>query len=358
MSIIRVFKTCTDSKVLSAAKDCLLTGLVAAGPSVPELQEQFASLHNKKYAVGFSDMTSAIESLLRVIGVKEGDLVLCHSYSCLSTTMAIAQVGAKPLWVDLEEDSPRICLEDFTAKIPMAKAALVYNIAGFNSDIKSIEAVCKKNDVVLINDCNNASLTVLEGKFLGEYGDYSIHSFYPNRDLSGIDGGMIVTNEETSLDLKLHQRFGIDPLRYRDNNGEISESYSVDTIAGSNNLTNICAAMVLAQLENIPMHQDYKTEVFRDIYSSLPAEMRFNCEPHSDCKIVPWAIPIKCSDPLILKKLLAEKGVQSTRLHFPNNNYEIFGRSETLKNTKTFYDSCIWVPVNKKLQDILKVKEF
>jgi perosamine synthetase len=236
-----------------AALEVLSSGQIASGPKVAALEQAFAAVAGRQHIVSTNDLTSAVLLALHLAGVRAGDEVATVAFSCLQSTSPIARLGARPIWIDIDPATMSMSSDDLEAKLmPSVKAVMVYHIAGYPSDTVRIAALCRDRGIPLIEDCNNAIGATLNGRPVGSVGDYAVYSLYPNRQINGIDGGMLVTpNAETAARATRLRRFGVDAQSFRDPRGEINPESDVAEIGWSAALNNLNAAVALSQLHTL-----------------------------------------------------------------------------------------------------------
>src|SRR5574343_222467 len=142
---------------------------------------------------------------------------------------------------------------DLKAKLqPSIKAVMLYHIAGYQSETQKILELCKSFQIPLIEDCNNSIGATLDGKPSGFYGDYAAYSFYPNRQINGVDGGALAVPTDCLAKLASRmRRFGIDQDSFRDARGEINPASDVPEIGWSAAFTNLNASIALSQLDTL-----------------------------------------------------------------------------------------------------------
>jgi len=316
-------------------------GDLVYGSFVNELELKLGDIYQMN-CISFSDMTTALVQLFKSLHLKNGDVVLCHPYCCLSTTMAIKLAGLNVQWLALDKKNLCIDISSLQKKISVAKVVLNYNIGGFLPDLQIIENICSENDVIFINDCNNSDLSKIRKKFSPQYGDYSILSFYPNRNFGAIDGAAILSNKKDLSDLKKYQRLGIIRGEYRQTNGLFNPMHDVETIAGSNTMSNISAKLVLNRLKSFSKTMLEKIQTFNKISDSLKD---ITVRPSDIYEIVPWAIPIFVKDPLNFHHNMSKIGIETTDLHFDNSKYILFG--ENLNLLHPFH--LMWAPLDVRI---------
>ena len=329
-----------NSTVLS---DLLSSQEIAHGSYVGAVEAKLSQMHRAKCAYLYSDMTSALVELLRSIGIGNGSKVAMHSYSCLSTTASVIMTGADVTWIDLDVEGPWLSLAELKKWIDDVDLVINYNIAGYSPNLIALEALCQSRDICLINDCNASFLSKIDNKPIGAFGDYAILSFYPNRPVNGLDGGAIICNSDVTSELGPRKRFGIDPTKYRTDDGEINPKYNQEYITGANSCSNVSAYFISESLKKFDKKFEERTAARAQLEELFPVEK----VSALDSNLAPWLFPVRCLDPLKSKQWFSSRHVPSTRLHFPNHFYSAFhsGRNvSSLKNTEIHYASLIWIP--------------
>ena len=326
--------------------DLFRSGQVNAGPFVAELEVQLSSFYDRNYCYCFSDMTTAISQLLFELDVKPGDTILCHPFSCLSTTMAIKLVGANVEWIKFDFNKMAIDLDDLASRKTISNILINYNVAGYLPDFDRLEQICKAKSITLINDCNNAELSKFRNIFAPKFGDYCIMSFYPNRWFGAIDGGAILS-DNIMRGLKQKQRLGIDRQSYRNKLGAFNHEHDVTVPAGANNMHNLSARIVLNKL-------NYSNEIrsrTKDTFNLLLSKFVENTIKQTEGgDVIPWLFPIKVENPPRVIETLNYLGFEATELHFLNDRYSVFetGRS------KHDISKVLWLPLSTNCLNIPK----
>lgn len=186
-----------DNALRSVIRDAAFVGN-RNNPYVRAFEEAFASYLGTKHCVACGNGTDAIEIALKALGVGKGDEVIVPALSWISTSEAVSNVGATPVFVDIDPryytmDSAKI--EDkITAK---TKAVMPVHLYGQPAEIDAIIKIAKKHGLFVIEDCAQAHGAEYDGKKVGTFGDAAIFSFFPGKILGAYgDAGCIVTNDE------------------------------------------------------------------------------------------------------------------------------------------------------------------
>jgi dTDP-4-amino-4,6-dideoxygalactose transaminase len=188
---------------LDAAVIAVLThGGFVLGPEVKMLEQQVSQLTRVPHAVGVASGTDALLVALIAAGVEAGDEVITTDFSFFATAGVIHRLGAKPVLVDIEEDTFNLDPGLIEAAItPGTKAVIPVHLFGQCADMDPIMAIARKHNLIVIEDAAQAIGSEYRGQKAGSIGDMGAFSFYPTKNLGGAgDGGMITTNSDEFAD--------------------------------------------------------------------------------------------------------------------------------------------------------------
>ena len=183
-----------DRKIIqNTLKNTLLTD----GPILENFESSFCKFTNSKYAIGVSNATSALHLSLKSLGITSGDEVIIPDMTFIATSSAIMLTGATPVLADVNDDDFNISINSIKKNITSkTKAILPVHFAGQPCDIKKITKIAKSNDLLLVEDCAHALGTKFENKHVGTFGNTGCFSFYPTKNITSIEGGMVITNSK------------------------------------------------------------------------------------------------------------------------------------------------------------------
>ncbi len=189
--------TARKFEIDAAIQEVLDSGWYILGKQVEQFEQEFAQKNKSAYCVGIGNGLDAIKISLMALWVGDGDEVITTSHSAVATTLAILEVGAIPVFVDIDEYY-HIDVSQIEAKItPKTKAILPVHIYGQSSDLKKIKEICDKHNLHLVEDCAQSHFTKYDGKYVWNFGQTGCFSFYPTKNLGAYgDAGAIVTNDE------------------------------------------------------------------------------------------------------------------------------------------------------------------
>jgi perosamine synthetase len=241
---IPVYQPSLNGNEKKYVNECIdSTWISSKGKFVSEFENAFANYIDVKHATTVSNGTVAIHLALVALGIGEGDEVIVPTLTYISSVNAIVYTGAIPVFVDSLQDSWQIDPKDVEKKITSrTKAVMAVHLYGHPCDMDPLVRVCRENGLFLIEDCAEAIGTKYKNKHVGSFGDISTFSFFGNKTITTGEGGMVVTNDETLHDRSVHFK-GQGLAKHR--------QYWHDVIGYNYRMTNICAAIGLAQLENI-----------------------------------------------------------------------------------------------------------
>lgn len=180
----------------------LRSGRLALGPKAEEFEERMAEYIGVRYAVAVSSGTSGLHLLVRALGIGRGDEVLVPSFTFVASVNAILYEGAQPVFVDIEPETYTLDLEDLRRKItPRTKAIMVVDVFGHPAEWDGLQEIADQFGLLLIDDACEALGAEYRGKKIGQFGDGAVFAFYPNKQITTGEGGMVVTNNPKVADL-------------------------------------------------------------------------------------------------------------------------------------------------------------
>jgi perosamine synthetase len=311
-----------------AAADILRSGQIASGAKIIELERAFSAMVGRDNIVSTNDLTSAVLLALYLSGVRSGDEVATVAFSCLQSNSPIATLGAHPVWIDIDPETMSMSLEDLKKKLTLSvKAVMVYHIAGYPANMAQIAEMCRDRGIPLIEDCNNAIGATLDGRSVGAYGDYAVFSLYPNRQINGIDGGLLATPDSSTAKRAARlRRFGVNSETFRDARGEINPASDVPEIGWSASLNQLNAAVALCQFDTLPERIAQTRAIATRLTTELSGLRRLrSVKPVQGAIPAFWGFLVLSEDRDGLIDFLKVRGIKSSIFHQRNDLYTGFG---------------------------------
>lgn len=180
----------------------LKTPYLALGPKLKEFEDKLAKYVGRKYAIAVNSGTSGLHLAIKAIGIKKGDKVITSPFSFISSANCILYEQAKPVFVDIDPNilniDPKKIEKAITRK---TKAMVIVDIFGCPADWSPILKIAKKYNLKIIEDSCEAIGAEYNGKKCGTFGDISVFAFYPNKQTTTGEGGVIVTDNKKLADL-------------------------------------------------------------------------------------------------------------------------------------------------------------
>lgn len=224
------------------------SGMIACGSVVADFEKAFAGYTGAKHGIATTSGTTALEVALRAMGIGSGDKVITTAYSFIASTNSIIYAGATPVFVDIDRrtfDVDINAVEDCLKKNPDAKALQVVHLFGQACDMDAIMTLAKKYGVLVVEDCAQAHGAKWNGKNAGTFGDAAAFSFYPTKNMTTGEGGIVLTNDDALAD----------KVRMLINHG-MKIRYTHDIVGYNYRMTNIAGAIGLEQLKRLDGFND------------------------------------------------------------------------------------------------------
>lgn len=187
---------------IDAVVEVMKSGWLSIGPKVEEFEKKIADYIGVKHAVAVNSGTSGLHLLIKAFGIKEGDEVITTPFSFVASTNCILFERAKPVFVDINPETLEMDIDKIEERITnRTKAILPVDVFGHPMDIKRLRDIADKHGLVLIEDSCEALGSEYDGIKSGSMADAAAFAFYPNKQITTGEGGMIVTNNDDIAEL-------------------------------------------------------------------------------------------------------------------------------------------------------------
>lgn len=297
--------------------DAIKTNWISSiGKYITKFETVFADFCNVKYALACSNGTGALHLALLSLGIKQGDEVIVPTLNYVTGANAIKYCNATPVFIDSEWETWNLDPTKIEAKITKkTKAIIVVHLYGHPADMTPILKLAKKYNLFIIEDAAEAHGAEYKKKKVGLFGDVGTFSFFGNKIITTGQGGMVVTNNKEIADkVRLLRGQGMDPKR----------RYWFVDVGYNYRMTNIQAAIGLAQLEKINWHLKRRREVANLYYKYLKKLNKYIELPieKSWAKHSFWMFTILLRKPLRISryKFMAELqkvGIETRPIFYP-----------------------------------------
>lgn len=197
MKFIQIARPYIDKDDKAGVMEVLNSGFLSLGPKYKQFEEQMAKFVGSKYALAVSSGTAGLHLAVKALGIQEGDEVITTPYSFIASSNCILFEKAKPVFVDIEEETFNLDPDKIEAVITKkTKAILVAHIFGQSADMGKIMKIARKHNLKVIEDACESLGAKFNGKMTGTFGDIGVYSFYPNKQITTGEGGIIVTDNQ------------------------------------------------------------------------------------------------------------------------------------------------------------------
>lgn len=242
-------------EILRAVDKVFASGQLVLGESVRSFEDEFAGYHGLPHCVGVDNGTNAIVLGLRALGVGPGDEVVTVSNTAAPTVVAIDQIGAKPVFVDVREEDFLMDTDKVAAAItPRTKALLPVHLYGQCVDMEPLRRLADEHGLAVLEDCAQAHGARRHGRLAGTMGDAAAFSFYPTKVLGAYgDGGATVTGS-AATDQRLRR------LRFY---GMEDVYYTLETPAHNSRLDEVHAEILRGKLTRLDRYIEGRRAVAR-----------------------------------------------------------------------------------------------
>ena len=239
-----------EEEEINAVIEVMKSGMIAQGPKVIEFEDEFAKYVGAKYGIATNSGTSALHVALLAAGIGEGDEVITTPFTFAATGNSILYTGARPVFVDIDPETftidPSKIEEAITDK---TKAIMPVQLYGQSADMDAIMKIAKEHDLIVIEDAAQAHGAEYNGVKVGNLGDMACFSFYPTKNMTTSEGGMITTNnEEFAENAKIYRAHGS------------ATKYHHDVLGYNFRMTDIGAAIGIEQLKKLESFNDKRIE--------------------------------------------------------------------------------------------------
>lgn len=331
--------------------DCLeTTWISSAGAYIQKFEEEFAKYIGANHALTCSNGTVALHLPLLALGIGPGDEVIVPSLTYIATANSVAYTGATVVFVDCDPKTYCISPEDLKAKITeKTRAVIIVHLYGHPCSMDPIIELCRHSGINLIEDCAESLGGKYKGQMTGSFGIAATFSFFGNKTITTGEGGMVVTNDaELARKMRMFKGQGMDPER----------RYWHPIIGYNYRMTNIQAAIGLAQLENIEWHLRRRREVaskYNELLARYLGELVCPYESE-DVETSCWmyTILIKNSDERmrdVVMGKMAEAGVETRPVFYPMHIMPPHKRDGNFPNTVLIASTGINLPTHGLLTD-------
>jgi len=327
--------------LMPALESVLYGGMIAEGEHVYRFEAEFAATFGLPNALATSSGTGALHIALLLAGVQPGDEVITTSMTAEPTNTTILQVGATPVFADVDAGNGNLSPEAVQAAVTgRTRAILVVHYAGYPVDLARMREIADRHGLRLIEDCAHALGARFGGEPIGTIGDSAIFSLQAIKHMTTVDGGVLTVKDASTLPLARRLRwFGL-------TKGVPRTEVDITTPGFKYNMNNVTATIGLLQLQGIRAvigahvaNGQYYDQALAGIAGLAPARIVPAAEPSY------WLYTLLADDSDDVERRLAAIGVSASKLHRPNHFHSVFApHRRPLPQLDEFYRRLVHVP--------------
>jgi dTDP-4-amino-4,6-dideoxygalactose transaminase len=314
----------TGAPEVRAVTAALRSGWLTTGPRVRELEERVARAAGARHAVALNSCTAALHLALAAAGVGEGDEVVTSPYTFAATGEAILYLGARPVFADIDPVSLNLDPAAVERKLTRrTRAILPVHIAGLPCDLAGLRSLARARRAVVIEDAAHALGAAVGGRPIGSHSEFVCFSFYATKNLTTGEGGMVATGDRRLAErvrrLSLH---GLSRDAWKRYTRQGTWRYDIVEVGYKYNMTDVAAALGLAQLRRFPAMQAKRARLAARYGRLLGASDAFDLPPVRRGTTHAWHLYILRLRPGVLRldrdrliEELRDRGI-GTSVHF------------------------------------------
>ena len=252
-----------DEATIAAVADVLRSGWITTGPKVQEFEKKLSEYFGGRPVRTFNSGTCTMEIALRIAGIGAGDEVITTPISWVATANVILEVGATPVFADIDPVTRNIDLDKVEAAItPKTRAIIPVYLAGKPVDMDRLYAIAGKHKLRVVEDAAQAMGSSWQCKPIGSFGDFVSFSFQANKNITTSEGGCLVLNNEEEA--KLAEKYRLQGVTRSGWDG-----IEVDVLGGKYNMTDVAAAIGLGQLAQLDAITTQRRKLARHYFKTL-----------------------------------------------------------------------------------------
>ena len=252
-----------DDATIAGVAEVLRSGWITSGPRVKEFEAKLSEFFGGRPVRAFNSGTCTMEIALRIAGVKQGDEVITTPLTWVATSNVVLEVGARPVFVDIDPVTRNIDLElAEKAVTPRTRAIIPVDLAGLPVDRDRLASIAGKHKLRVVEDAAQAIGSTWKGRRIGSFGDFVSFSFHPNKNITTSEGGCLVMNDEREA--RLAEQYRLQGVVRTGHDG-----MEVEVVGGKFNLTDVAARIGLGQLAHLEEFTAKRRELARAYFEEF-----------------------------------------------------------------------------------------
>lgn len=330
---IPFFRPDVSTDEIRAVTDVLKSGWLTTGPRVAKFEKKFTAYKKSSYALAVHSCSAAIHLSLKAMDFQPGDEVITTPLSFPSTATMIHQAGLKPVFADVHPETLNIHPGEILKKIShRTRVVIPVHLGGNPCDMKKILSIAKNYKLKVIEDCAHACESMFGKKHVGTFSDAGCFSFYPSKNLTSADGGMVTTNDKKLAEkIRLLRYHGMNQNTWQRNRKKNMAQMDIFLPGFKYNMNDLQAALALVNLKHVEEKWNRRKKIAERYDEAFRNEELFspvknfstNKNAHHLYIIQLQLEKLKKSRDEIIA-ILSEKGVQCSVHFYPIHLYTFY----------------------------------
>ena len=252
-----------DEETIAGVAEVLRSGWLSSGPQVKAFEAKLSEFFGGRPVRAFNSGTCTMEIALRIAGVKQGDEVITTPLTWVATSNVILEVGARPVFVDVDPVTRTIDLGLLEKAVtPRTRAIIPVDLAGLPVDRDRLHSISRKHGLRVVEDAAQSFGSTWKGRRIGAFGDFVSFSFHANKNITTAEGGCLVLNDEREA--RLAEQYRLQGVVRTGHDG-----MEVEVVGGKFNMTDIAARIGLGQLPHIEEFTAKRRDLARAYFEEL-----------------------------------------------------------------------------------------
>lgn len=330
---VLLFYPYISKKSASNIKNKLAGRWIGQGPSVDKFENEFKKKFAKKNSViATGSGTDSLHLAYLLAGLKKGDEVITTVFTCTATNIPLLYMGIKIKFADIDKKTMNISIKSVQKLVTKkTKAIVCVHYGGLPCDMTSLQKICKKNNLILIEDAAHALGAKYKNKPIGSISDFTTFSFQAIKHFTTGDGGILtIKNKKIEDKAKRLRWFGID----RKGKQKGTWKNDVHEVGYKYQMTDIAATMGIDSLKEFNFIINHRKKIYQTYLNELSTSTKIKCVHDYDKnkKHGAWLFTILVNNKDFIQKKLRQHNIETNQVHFRNDKYSIF--KKFVKNKK------------------------
>ncbi len=341
--MIPIAKPSLGDEEKKAVGEVIESGIIAEGPKVAEFEKEFSRYIGTEFGIAVSSGTAALHIALLAAGIQEEDEVIIPSFSFIATANSVLYCRAKPVFVDIEDETYNIDPEKIESAITdKTKAIMPVHLYGHPAEMKKIMSIAKKNKLFVIEDACQAHGAEYRSVKAGSIGDAGCFSFYPTKNMTTGEGGIITTdNEQVAEKARVLRQHGME------------QRYHHHVLGFNYRMTDLAASIGLCQLKKLDEFNNKRIQNANYLTKKLGGlEWVKTPSIKEDCKHVfhQYTIKVGGKEREDILSTLRENGIKA-EVYYPipihlQKLYTDLGYNQCLEKTEECSNKVLSLPIH------------